>query len=189
MKVFPTDIAGVFVLEPVKFTDPRGFFLETFNRKIWLDCGLPDIEFVQDNHSSSAKGVLRGLHFQNPMPQGKLIRVISGSIFDAVVDTRKGSPTFGQSFTITLSGDHKRQLWVAPGVAHGFLALEAKTEFLFKCTDYYAPEFDNCLLWSDPALNIEWPQLDVEIVLSDKDAQGKLIADIVNFPNFDSIKY
>ena len=187
MNIVPTNLTGVCVLEPHVYCDTRGFFMETFSKRHWLSSGLPDAEFVQDNHSKSAKGVLRGIHFQNPMSQGKLVRVISGAVFDAVVDTRKGSPSFGQSFALELSEVNKMQLWVPAGLAHGFLALEDDTEFLFRCTNYYEPEYDHCLLWSDPALGIQWPRLDVDFQVSEKYMQGNLLSDVSSFPTYGDI--
>ena len=139
MEATESNLAGVFILEPTVVLDSRGFFMETFNKIAWLAAGLPGVEFVQDNHSKSSAGVLRGIHFQNPMSQGKLVRVVSGAVFDVMVDTRIGSPSFGHSFTLKISADNKKMLWIPPGVAHGFLTLEDDTEFLFKCTEYYAP--------------------------------------------------
>ena len=168
MKIISTTLDGVFIIEPKLFGDDRGFFMETYNKKSWLEVGLPDVEFVQDNHSKSAKGVLRGLHFQHPQSQGKLVRVTSGSVYDVVVDIREGSPTFGESFGLELSEKNKRQLWIPTGFAHGFLTLEDNTEFLYKCTDYYAPEYDNSLLWNDEELVIEWPSIDVDFNLAEE---------------------
>ena len=184
MNKIPTPLEGVYVLEPKVFGDERGFFMETFNKKTWLELGLPDLEFVQDNHSKSSKGVLRGLHFQNPMPQGKLVRVTSGAVFDVAVDIRKGSPSFGQWFGLELSAENKKQLWIPPGLAHGFLTLEDDTEFLYKCTDYYAPQHDNSLLWNDPDVGIEWPSLNTDFQLSKKDIEGTLLKDFSTLPTY-----
>ena len=184
MKIISTTLDGVFIIEPKLFGDDRGFFMETYNKKSWLEVGLPDVEFVQDNHSKSAKGVLRGLHFQHPQSQGKLVRVTSGSVYDVVVDIREGSPTFGESFGLELSEKNKRQLWIPTGFAHGFLTLEDNTEFLYKCTDYYAPEYDNSLLWNDEELVIEWPSIDVDFNLAEKDRLGKRLKDFTNLPHF-----
>jgi dTDP-4-dehydrorhamnose 3,5-epimerase len=173
MKKIATNLEGVFVLEPKVFGDERGFFIESFNKKTWLNLGLPDLDFIQDNHSKSSKGVLRGLHFQHPQPQGKLVRVTRGAVFDVVVDIRKGSPSFGQWFGIKLSADNKKQLWIPAGFAHGFLTLEDDTEFLYKCTDFYAPEYEKTLIWDDSKISIDWPLLDVDYQLSEKDLLGK----------------
>ena len=173
MKKIPTPLNGVYVLEPKVFGDERGFFMETFNKKTWLELGLPDVEFVQDNHSKSSKGVLRGLHYQDPHPQGKLVRVISGAVFDVAVDIRKDSLTYGQWFGHELSAENKHMLWIPPGLAHGFLALENDTELIYKCTDYYSPNFEKTLLWNDMDLSILWPILGgIEYKLSPKDMIG-----------------
>lgn len=171
MKVIPLAIPDVLLFEPKVFGDDRGFFFESFHQgRFDAAVGRP-IQFVQDNHSRSAKGVLRGLHYQIMQPQGKLVRVVVGSVFDVAVDIRKGSPTFGQWVGEVLSAQNKKQLWVPEGFAHGFLTLSENTEFLYKTTDYYAPEFERSILWNDPALNIQWP-LDMEPVLSGKDQRA-----------------
>lgn len=156
MNIIDTAIPEVKLIEPRSFGDERGFFMETWNAQTFREAGL-DFGFVQDNHSRSAKGVLRGLHYQISQPQGKLVRVANGSVFDVAVDLRRSSPHFGQWVGYTLSAENKRMLWVPPGFGHGFIALEDGTDFLYKCTDYYAPAYERSLLWSDPALGIEWP--------------------------------
>ncbi len=155
--VIPTSLPEVLILEPKVFGDARGFFFESFNARDFAHCTGLDVQFVQDNHSKSAKGVLRGLHYQIQHPQGKLVRVTQGEVFDVAVDLRKSSPTFGQWEGVLLSAENKRQLWVPPGFAHGFLVLSDTAEFLYKTTDYYQPEFERSLLWSDPAVGIQWP--------------------------------
>ena len=170
MKITPTDIADVLVIEPKVFGDERGFFLESFNQKAFDDAVGQPVRFVQDNHSRSAKGVLRGLHFQRPPhAQGKLVRVTQGSVFDVAVDIRKGSPTFGRWVGIELSGENHRQLWVPPGLAHGFLVLSESADFLYKTTDYYAPQAERSLRWNDPAIGIQWPDAGAPIITSGKD--------------------
>jgi dTDP-4-dehydrorhamnose 3,5-epimerase len=174
MKVVETSLLGVLVIEPQVFGDNRGFFYESFNlRKFESLTGLqPD--FVQDNHSGSSKGVLRGLHYQIKQPQGKLVRVVKGEVFDVVVDIRKSSPTFGQSMGITLSEENNKQLWVPIGFAHGFLVTSDFAEFLYKTTDYWAPEYERSIAWNDPELNIQWPLLELP-ALSKKDQEGALL--------------
>lgn len=170
MKMIKTSIPDLIVFEPKVFGDERGFFMETFRESFFKDLGL-DTTFVQDNHSSSSKGVLRGLHYQIQKPQGKLVRVIAGEVYDVAVDLRKSSPTFGQHVGITLSAENKKIFWVPPGFAHGFLVLSERAEFVYKCTEYYAPEKERSLLWNDPALKIQWP-LAEGLELSAKDAAG-----------------
>lgn len=175
MKVTPTRLAEVLLIDPVVFGDDRGFFLESYNQQVFVrETGL-NPEFVQDNHSRSAKGVLRGLHYQIQQPQGKLVRVVRGAAFDVVVDLRRSSPRFGQWAGVELSEQNKRELWVPAGFAHGFLALAEPTELLYKSTDYYAPRHERCLAWNDPALNIAWPLDGRQPLLSAKDAQGVLL--------------
>lgn len=176
MKLVDTAIPDVKIVEPAIFGDDRGFFMETWNAKAFAQAGL-DLAFVQDNHSRSAKGVLRGLHYQLRQPQGKLVRVVRGAAFDVAVDIRRGSATFGRSVGVTLTDANKRMLWVPPGFAHGFLSLEDETEFLYKCTDFYAPEHERALLWSDPALGIDWPLDGLLPQLSAKDAAALPLAD------------
>jgi len=176
MKVLATAIPGVLILEPRVFGDARGFFMESYNRRTFReDTGL-DVEFVQDNHSKSAKNVLRGLHYQVRQPQGKLVRVIAGEIFDVAVDIRRSSPTFGKSVGFTLDADAKRMAWIPPGFAHGFLVTSESAEVLYKTTDYYAPEHERSLLWNDPALGLAWP-LAGEPLLAAKDVKGALLKD------------
>lgn len=177
MQVDKTNIDGVLILSPRIFMDDRGSFNETYRRDAYSAAGV-DADFVQDNHSCSAKGVLRGLHFQNPRPQGKLVQVISGAIFDVAVDVRRGSPSFGQWTGVELTDANQRQLWVPPGFAHGFLSLQENTHVVYKCTDYYAPQHENTLLWNDPAIDIAWPVDGLTPRLSQKDAAGLLLADL-----------
>lgn len=155
--VTTTPLDGVLLLEPKVFGDERGFFFESFNQRDFDQATGLSVQFVQDNHSKSSQGVLRGLHYQIQHPQGKLVRVTAGEVFDVVVDLRSSSATFGRSYGITLSADNKKQLWIPPGFAHGFLVTSESAEFLYKTTDYWHPEFERSLLWSDPALGIEWP--------------------------------
>lgn len=177
MKSISTAIADVFILEPKVFGDTRGFFFESFNTRAFAEATGLDVQFVQDNHSRSAKGVLRGLHYQILHPQGKLVRVVRGSVFDVAVDIRKASPTFGKWVGVELTEDNHRQLWVPPGLAHGFLVTSEAADFLYKTTDYYAPEHERCLAWNDPDIAIEWP-LEGEPQLSAKDKLGKLLVDV-----------
>ena len=178
MKVSPLAIADVLLIEPKVFGDERGFFYESFNQQRFNEATGLNYDFVQDNHSKSAKGVLRGLHYQlPPKAQGKLVRVVAGEVFDVAVDIRKDSPTFGNWVGEKLSADNKRQLWIPPGLAHGFLVLSDSAEFLYKTTDYYAPEQERCIRWDDPDLAIEWP-IEGEPVLSAKDALGKRLSEI-----------
>ena len=179
MKATPTAIPGVLIIEPKVFGDARGFFLESFNQKSFNDATGTDHTFVQDNHSRSAKGVLRGLHFQATQPQGKLVRVVRGAVFDVAVDIRPESPAFGRWVGVELTEDNHKQMWVPPGLAHGFLVLSDTADFLYKTTDYYAPEFERCIAWNDPTIGIQWPE-DSAPKLSAKDAQGKSLAQAVN---------
>ena len=176
MKVTPTSIPSVLLIEPRVFGDTRGFFFESFNQRAFNQATGLDVNFVQDNHSRSSKGVLRGLHYQIQQPQGKLIRVVRGSVFDVTVDLRKSSPTFGQWVGVELAEDNHRQLWIPPGFAHGFYVLSDSADFLYKTTDYYAPEFECSLIWNDPTIGIEWP-LNTQPIISAKDAQGKKLDD------------
>jgi len=175
-----TDIPDVLLIEPQVFGDDRGFFFESYNKKIMAEVGIPD-EFVQDNHSRSARGVLRGLHYQIRRPQGKLVRVVAGEVFDVAVDLRKGSPTLGKWVGFNLSGENKRMAWIPAGFAHGFLVLSESADFLYKTTDYWVPEFERCILWDDPDLAIEWP-LCGKPVLSGKDLKGVLFREADLFP-------
>jgi dTDP-4-dehydrorhamnose 3,5-epimerase len=174
MKVTPTDLPDVLLIEPRVFADERGFFFESYNRRALAEVGLVG-EFVQDNHSRSKRGVLRGLHYQIAHAQGKLVRVISGEVFDVAVDIRRSSPTFGRWTGMTLSADNKRMLWIPPGFAHGFLVTSDVAEFLYKTTDYWYPEFERTLLWNDPALGVEWPLAGAPTVAA-KDAAGRPLA-------------
>jgi dTDP-4-dehydrorhamnose 3,5-epimerase len=180
MHLVETAIPDLVIVEPRVFGDERGFFLESWNRKVFAELGL-DLDFVQDNHSRSARGVLRGLHFQNPNPQGKLVRVVAGRAWDVAVDLRQSSPTFGQWVGIELSADNKRMFWVPPGFAHGFVSLEDGTDFVYKCTSFYEPANEHSLLWNDPALGIEWPLEGLEPQLSAKDQAGKPLAEVEPF--------
>jgi dTDP-4-dehydrorhamnose 3,5-epimerase len=180
VNVITCDIDGPLILEPKVFGDARGFFLESWNATSFAEIGL-DVTFVQDNHSRSQKGVLRGMHFQNPAPQGKLVRVVSGAVFDAIVDLRQSSPTFGQWTGVTLSAENKRMFWVPEGFAHGFLTLEDDTDFLYKCTSAYLPQNEHSLAWDDPEVGIEWPLEGIELKLSAKDAAGVPIAHVQAF--------
>jgi len=171
MKVQVTRIPGVLIVEPVVFGDDRGYFMESFNEREMRSIGI-DAHFVQDNHSRSARNVLRGLHYQINQPQGKLVRVVNGKIYDVAVDIRRNSPTFGKWVGVELSAENKRMFWLPPGIAHGFVVLSDSTDFLYKATDYYAPKSERTILWSDPDLGIEWP-LAGQPILSAKDAAGK----------------
>ena len=175
MNVIETALPGVLIIEPRVFGDERGFFMETWNAGAFAAVGL-DLTFVQDNHSRSQKGVLRGLHFQNPGPQGKLVRVTNGAVFDVAVDLRASSSTFGQWVGVELSAANKRMLWVPEGFAHGFLTLEPDTDFLYKCTAPYAPQSEHTLAWNDPAVGIDWPLEGLDPIISDKDARGLSLA-------------
>ena len=176
MQIIPTAIPDVLIIEPTVFGDERGFFYESFNeRKFEALTGLSP-RFVQDNHSKSARGVLRGLHYQLQQTQGKLVRVVAGAVFDVAVDIRKSSSTFGQWVGVELSAENKRQLWVPPGFAHGFVTVSDSAEFLYKTTDYWAPEFERAIAWNDPAIGIEWPLTEAP-QLSGKDQAGKLLAE------------
>jgi dTDP-4-dehydrorhamnose 3,5-epimerase len=172
MHVTPLAIPDVLLIKPKVFGDIRGFFFESFNQKAFNEATGTSHQFVQDNHSRSTKGVLRGLHYQIQQPQGKLVRVVQGAVFDVAVDIRKSSPTFGQWVGAELSADNHHQLWVPPGFAHGFLTLSESAEFLYKTTDYYAPKCERCILWSDSTISIQWP-IDIKPVLSDKDLAGQ----------------
>jgi len=176
MKVIPTNIPDVLIIEPKVFGDSRGFFFESFNQNAFNDATGQNAQFVQDNHSRSAKGVLRGLHYQIQQPQGKLVRVTSGAVFDVAVDIRKSSPTFGQWVGVELNTENHHQLWVPAGFAHGFVVLSETADFLYKTTNYYAPEFERCITWNDPSIGINWPT-DMEPQLSGKDQQGLLLSD------------
>ena len=172
MKVTATAIADVLLLEPKIFGDDRGFFFESFNARVFVQVTGLNVTFVQDNHSKSARHVLRGLHYQTQQAQGKLVRVVAGEVFDVVVDVRPESPTYGKWVGEILSAQNQRQMWVPPGLAHGFLVLSESAEFLYKTTDYYAPEFERCIAWNDKKLNIDWPLSGATPSLSAKDALG-----------------
>ena len=174
MKVIETALPDVLLLEPRIFEDERGHFFESYNKKTLKDLGI-DYEFVQDNHSRSKKGVLRGLHYQIQQPQGKLVRVIEGEVFDVAVDIRKNSPTFGKWAGFNLSAQNKRVAWIPPGFAHGFLTLSDVAEFLYKTTDYWAPEYERCIRWDDVDIAIEWP-FAARFIVSDKDRSGLELA-------------
>jgi dTDP-4-dehydrorhamnose 3,5-epimerase len=180
MKVTPTAIPDVLLIEPKVFGDDRGFFFESYNQKAFQEATGINVEFVQDNHSKSAKNVLRGLHYQIKQPQGKLVRVVHGAVFDVAVDIRRSSPTFGQHVTVKLSSENKHMLWVPPGFAHGFLVISDTAEFLYKTTDYWAPEFERSIAWNDPAIGIRWP-IQGHPALSAKDQQGKSLAEVEYF--------
>ena len=176
-----TALPEVFVLEPKCFGDARGFFYESFNAKAFKEGTGADREFVQDNHSRSAKNVLRGLHYQIKNPQGKLVRVVAGRVFDVAVDIRRSSPNFGRWVGVELSAENRKQLWVPEGFAHGFVVLSEYADFLYKTTDYYAPQYERSLLWNDPALKIDWPIIEGEPILSQKDRQALTLADAETF--------
>ena len=174
MKATPSALPDVLIIEPRVFGDERGFFFESYNRRVLADAGV-DAEFVQDNHSRSRRGVLRGLHYQIERAQGKLVRVTEGEVFDVAVDIRRSSPTFARSVGITLSAENKRMLWIPPGFAHGFLVVSDSADFLYKTTDYWYPEHERTLLWNDPVLGIEWP-LAASPTLAAKDVAGQPLA-------------
>jgi dTDP-4-dehydrorhamnose 3,5-epimerase len=182
MKIVETALPEVRLIEPRVHEDARGLFLESWNAREFAEAGI-DAGFVQDNQSRSARGVLRGLHYQRHQPQGKLVRVGAGRAFDVALDIRRSSPRFGQHVGVEISAENRRMLWIPPGFAHGFLALEEGTEFLYKCTDYYAPEHERTILWSDPALAIDWPLDGIgQVLVSPKDSAGALLADADLYP-------
>lgn len=180
MNIVRTEIPDVLIVQPKVFGDSRGFFFESFNQQQFEQLTGVAPSFVQDNHSRSARGVLRGLHYQIHQPQGKLVRVIAGEVFDVCVDMRRSSPTFGKSVYVTLSADNHRQLWIPPGFAHGFLVTSESADFVYKTTDYYAPEYERSVLWNDAALAIPWP-LQGEPLLSAKDKAGMPLAQAETF--------
>lgn len=180
MNIIECNIPGPLIIDPTVFGDDRGFFMESWNAEAFAAVGL-DLNFVQDNHSRSQKGVLRGMHFQNPQPQGKLVRVVRGAVFDAVVDLRRSSSTFGKWTGVVLSSENKRMFWVPEGFAHGFLTLEDDTDFLYKCTAPYHPQNESSLAWDDPTVGIEWPLEGIELKLSTKDTDGLPLADVKTF--------
>lgn len=181
MKAITTAIPDVLVIEPAAFGDARGFFFESWNQRRFDELAGRSVRFVQDNHSASMKGVLRGLHYQVRQAQGKLVRVVQGEVYDVVVDLRRSSPTFGEWVGETLSAENRRMLWVPEGFAHGFVVTSERAEFLYKTTDYYAPEHERTLLWNDPALGIDWP-VEGAPVLKPKDAAGTPLAQAETFP-------
>ena len=176
MRVIPTAIPDLLIIEPRVFGDERGFFFESFNRREFAGLVGREVDFVQDNHSRSARNVLRGLHYQIRHPQAKLVRVTQGAVLDVAVDIRKGSPTFGQHVALELSAENKRMLWLPEGFAHGFVVVSDSAECLYKTTDYWYPEYERCIRWDDPTLAIDW-KLEAEPILSAKDAQGKTLAE------------
>jgi len=181
MNILPTDIPDIWIIEPQVFSDPRGFFMETYHLKKLQALGL-DAVFVQDNHSGSMQGTLRGLHYQIKHTQGKLVRVIRGEVYDVAVDLRRHSPTFGRWVGASLSADNRRMMWVPPGFAHGFYTVSAWAELLYKVTDFYAPEWDRTLIWNDPAVGIDWPLVGGQPpILSAKDQLGKRLIDAETF--------
>ena len=180
MNIIECAIPGPLIIEPKVFGDDRGFFMETWNAAAFAEAGL-DLTFVQDNHSRSARGVLRGLHFQNPGPQGKLVRVTAGKVWDVAVDLRRSSPHFGQWVGVEISAANRRMFWVPEGFAHGFVTLEDGTDFLYKCTAPYAPQFEHSLAWDDATVGIDWPIDGIDVQLSAKDRAGLALADVPAF--------
>jgi len=176
MKFTATSIPDVILIEPRVFGDTRGFFMETYQARRFAEAGIPN-EFVQDNHSGSQQGSLRGLHYQIRQPQGKLVRVVVGEVFDVAVDLRRSSPTFGRWESALLSAENKTQIWIPPGFAHGFYVLSDWVELVYKATDFYAPEWERTLLWNDPEIGIDWPLIEGQLLLSTKDAQGTRFRD------------
>ena len=181
MNVIKTDIPDVLIFEPKVFGDARGFFLESFNQRVFREQTGLDPRFVQDNHSRSGRNVLRGMHYQVRQPQGKLVRVVAGEVFDVAVDLRRRSVTFGKWAGTTLSAENKRQMWIPEGFAHGFLVLSDTADFLYKTTDYYAPEHERCVIWNDPDIGVRWP-LNGSPLLAAKDQAGKRLKDAETFP-------
>ena len=181
MKITETAIPEVLLFEPTVHGDERGYFVETFRAAFFSERGL-DLEFVQDNQSRSAQGTLRGLHFQRQFPQGKLVRVIAGEVFDVAVDLRRSSPTFGQWVGAVLTGENRKQLWVPPGFAHGFYVRSESADLCYKCTDYYHPEDDHSLLWNDPGVSVNWPLVTPQPLLSPKDAQARRLGEVPLYP-------
>ena len=180
MKLIPTAIPDVWIIEPKVFGDERGFFFESYNRRTLAELGL-EAEFVQDNHSRSVRGVLRGLHYQIRHPQGKLVRVVAGEVFDVAVDLRRSSPTFGKWVSATLSAENKRMMWIPPGFGHGFCVTSDSAEFLYKSSDYWHPEHERCVAWDDPDLAIDWP-LEGSPQLAEKDRAGRRLIDAEVYP-------
>ena len=180
MNVIKTEIPGVLIIEPKVFGDDRGFFYESFNEKAWCEATGIDTHFVQDNHSKSSKGVLRGLHYQlPPAAQGKLVRCVAGEVFDVAVDIRRKSPTFAQWVGVHLTAENKRQLWLPEGFAHGFQVLSDTAEFLYKTTNYYSPGHERSIVWNDPALGVNWPLVD-DVKIAEKDATAPLLKDVID---------
>jgi dTDP-4-dehydrorhamnose 3,5-epimerase len=177
MNVVTTDLPGLLIIEPKVFGDHRGFFYESFNARRFAELTGVKADFVQDNHSKSARNVLRGLHYQIRQQQGKLVRVVAGEVFDVAVDIRANSPSFGRWMGITLSAENKRQLWIPPGFAHGFVVISESAELLYKTTDYWAPEYERSILWNDPVIGIKWPASITSPVLSEKDRNAKLLSE------------
>ncbi len=182
MNAIPTTLPGVLLIEPRVFGDERGFFFESFNARSFREATGVTLDFVQDNHSRSQRDVLRGIHYQIEQAQGKLVRVVAGEVFDVAVDLRRGSPTFGRWEGFRLSAENKRMLWVPPGFGHGFVVLSDSADFLYKTTDYWAPQHERCLLWNDPAVGIDWPLEGRAPTLSDKDRQGLPLAQAQCYP-------
>lgn len=182
MNIIKGDIEGLLILEPKVFGDARGFFMESYNAKTFAELTGLRLDFVQDNHSRSARGVLRGLHYQLQQPQGKLVRVVSGRVWDVAVDMRRSSPTFGQWQGLELSAENNRQFWVPAGFAHGFVVLSEFADFLYKTTDYYAPAHERCLMWNDPTVGVQWPLEGITPQLSGKDQQGLAFAQCETYP-------
>jgi len=183
MKITSTAIEDALIIEPKRFSDERGFFLESWNQKDFNQAVGEEIKFVQDNHSHSTKGVLRGLHYQLQNPQGKLVRVVSGTVLDVAVDIRKTSPTFGQHIAIELSAENNRQLWIPAGCAHGFMVISNEVDFLYKTTDYYQPEDEHCIQYNDPVLNINWSrESNIQPILSEKDRAGVAFKQAKQYP-------
>ena len=176
-KLTQTGLDGLILMEPTVFDDSRGYFMETYNKRDFEACGLR-MEFVQDNQAQSKQGVLRGLHFQKRRPQGKLVRVLCGEVFDVSVDIRQNSPTFGKWFGVVLSGENKKQFYVPEGFAHGYLVLSETADFAYKCTDYYDPNDEGGIVWNDPAIGIEWPVVGIELSMSEKDRKHPLLKDL-----------
>jgi dTDP-4-dehydrorhamnose 3,5-epimerase len=182
MRFLPTDLPGVVLVEPQVYGDERGFFMEIYRLERFAEAGI-DLPFVQDNHSASSRGVLRGLHYQQPHPQGKLLRCIAGSIFDVAVDIRRGSPTFGRWVGYDLTAENRRQLWIPPGFAHGFCVTSERAEVVYKCTEVWRQEFDRSIRWDDPEIGIEWPVSNP--ILSQKDAAAPMLAEASELPEFE----
>lgn len=182
MNIVPTSLPGVLLIEPKVFGDERGFFFESFNARSFAQATGVTAAFVQDNHSHSRRGVLRGLHYQLEQAQGKLVRAVTGEVYDAVVDLRRSSPTFGRWEGFVLSAQNKKMLWVPPGFGHGYYVMSESTDFLYKTTDYYAPQHERCVLWNDPAIGVQWPLSTGEPTLSAKDQLGLRLADATVYP-------